>query len=94
MRLVIEVQQMHVADINRWQTCIYLCVQAVRTVIPQGSVRDQKQKVGTPRSDRCLDSCRVSTSLCVPRSPGQPPPLDIARPAVETVLPTHHSPLN
>lgn len=30
--------------------------------------------------------------LFVPRSPGQPPPLDIARPAVETVLPTPSPP--
>lgn len=44
-----QVQQAHLADINSWQTCIYLSVRAVRTVIRQGSVRDQNQKVGMHR---------------------------------------------
>lgn len=44
-----QVQQAHLADINSWQTCIYLSVRAVRTVNRQGSVRDQNQKVGTHR---------------------------------------------
>lgn len=46
-----QVQQVRLADINRWQTCIDLsvAVRTVRTVTRQGSVRDQNQKVGTPK---------------------------------------------
>lgn len=81
-----QVQQAHLADINSWQTCIYLSVLAVRTVVRAGVCQGPESKSGDAQGASGRLDLVLSVDVSVSRSPGRPPRLDIARPAVETLI--------
>lgn len=62
-----QVQQAHLADINSWQTCIYLSVWAVRTVVRAGVCQGPESKSGDAQgaSGRLDLVLSVDVSLCL-----------------------------